>query len=80
MVPILADIANRSRVRRSERALAAVAKLRRQGHTEHLGRPKLVVDRDAVRRMAADGMSLRAIAEEAGISPATAMRIVKALP
>jgi len=32
------------------------------GHTEHLGRPKLVADRDAVRRMAAEGMGLREIA------------------
>lgn len=76
VLAILAVIAKQERVRRSERALAAVAKLRRQGRTEHLGRPHKVVDRDRVRRMAAHGMSLRAIGGATGISPATAMRIV----
>jgi hypothetical protein len=46
VLSILATIAKQERVRRSERASAAIAKLRRQGKTDHLGRPRLVVDRD----------------------------------
>jgi len=64
VLAILAVIAKQVRVRRSERALAAVVELRPQGHTEHLGGPKLVVDRVAVCRMASDGVSLRAIARK----------------
>jgi DNA invertase Pin-like site-specific DNA recombinase len=77
VIAILAVIAKQERVRRSERACAAIARLRRQGHTEHLGRPRLVVDRAKVRRLNKQGASLRAIAAEMGISAATAMRIVR---
>ena len=57
--------------------LATIARLRRQGHTEHLGRPRKAVDRGKVRRLHEQGASLRAIAAEMGIGAATAMRIVK---
>ena len=77
VLSILATIAKQERVRRSERASAAIARLRRQGHTEHLGRPRKVVDRGKVRRMHEQGIALRAIAAETGISAATAMRIVR---
>src|SRR5215469_658661 len=43
VIAILAVIAKQERVRRSERASAAIARLRREGRTEHLGRkPKLI--------------------------------------
>jgi DNA invertase Pin-like site-specific DNA recombinase len=77
VIAILAVIAKQERVRRSERASAAIARLRRQGHTEHLGRPRKVVDRAKVRRMRDQGASLRAIAASMDISAATAMRIVR---
>lgn len=77
VLSILATIAKQERVRRSERASAAIAKLRRQGRTEHLGRPRKVVDRERARRLHAEGWSVRQIAGELGISPATAHRIVK---
>jgi DNA invertase Pin-like site-specific DNA recombinase len=77
VIAILAVIAKQERVRRSERASAAIARLRRQGHTEHLGRPRKVVDRAKVRRMHEQGASLRAIAASMDISAATAMRIVR---
>jgi DNA invertase Pin-like site-specific DNA recombinase len=74
---ILATIAKQERIRRSERAAAAIAKLRRQGKTDHLGRPRLVVDRDRVRRMYVEGLSVRTIAAELGVSAATTHRIVR---
>jgi DNA invertase Pin-like site-specific DNA recombinase len=77
VLSILATIAKQERVRRSERAAAAIARLRRQGKTEHLGRPRLVVDRSKARRLHEQGRSVRQIAEEMGLSVTTAHRIVK---
>jgi DNA invertase Pin-like site-specific DNA recombinase len=51
VLSILATIAEQERVRRSERALAAIAKLRRAGKTEHLGRPRLVVNRSRAQQL-----------------------------
>ena len=62
------------RVRRSERATAAIARLRRQGKIDHLGRPRLVVDRDKARRLHEQGMSVRKIAHEMGLAVATTQR------
>jgi DNA invertase Pin-like site-specific DNA recombinase len=76
VLSILATIAKQERVRRSERASAAIARLKRQGKTEHLGRPRLVLDRDEAQRLHAEGLSIRQIAVQMGISSATAHRIV----
>jgi DNA invertase Pin-like site-specific DNA recombinase len=76
VIAILAVIAKQERIRRSERAAAAIAKLRRQGKTDHLGRPRKVVDRGKARRMHEQGIPLRAIAAELGISTMTACRII----
>jgi DNA invertase Pin-like site-specific DNA recombinase len=76
VLSILATIAKQERIRRSERAVAAIAKLRRQHRTDHLGRPRKVVDRDKVRRLHQDGVPLRAIAAELGVSAMTVQRIV----
>src|SRR5215831_10754999 len=76
VIAILAVIAKQERVRRSERAAAAIAKLRRQGRTEHLGRPKLVLDRQKIRGLHKDGLSVRKIADELGVSAMTVQRIV----
>jgi DNA invertase Pin-like site-specific DNA recombinase len=76
VLSILATIAKQERVRRSERAAAAIARLRRSGHTEHLGRPRLVVDRAKARRLHEQGLSVRKIARQMGLSIATAHRIV----
>jgi DNA invertase Pin-like site-specific DNA recombinase len=78
VLSILATIAKQERVRRSERAAAAIARLRRQGKTEHLGRPRLVVDRSKARRLREQGWSVREIASEMGLSVATTQRIVAA--
>jgi DNA invertase Pin-like site-specific DNA recombinase len=77
VLSILATIAKQERVRRSERAAAAIARLRRSGHTEHLGRPRLVVDRAKARRLHEQGLSVRKIAGQMGLSIATAHRIVR---
>ncbi len=76
VLSILATIAKQERVRRSERAAAAIAKLRHQGRTEHLGRPRRVLDRGKVHRMHAQGIPLRAIAAELGVSAMTVHRIL----
>ncbi len=78
VIAILAVIAKQERVRRSERASAAIARLRRQRRTEHLGRPRLVVDRDRARRLRKEGWSVRKIADELGVSAMTVQRIVTA--
>lgn len=77
VIGILAAIANQERVRRSERARAAVERLRREGRTEHLGRPRLVLDRAKAKRLRREGRSVREIAAELGISAASAHRIVR---
>ena len=76
IVSLLATLAKQESVRRSERASAAYQKLVSQGRTDHLGRKRLVVDREKIRAMAAGGMSVRAIAEKVGISHGSAHRIV----
>jgi DNA invertase Pin-like site-specific DNA recombinase len=76
VLSILATIAKQERVRRSERASAAIARLKRQGRTEHLGRPRLVIDRERARQLRSEGLSVRQIAEKMGISSATAHRVV----
>jgi DNA invertase Pin-like site-specific DNA recombinase len=76
VLSILATIAKQERVRRSERATAAIARLRRQGKTEHLGRPRLVVDKAKARKLHKEGQSVRRIASVLGVSPATAHRLV----
>ena len=76
VLSILATIAKQERVRRSERATAAIARLRRQGKTEHLGRPRLVVDKAKARKLHREGRSVRSIASVLGVSPATAHRLV----
>jgi DNA invertase Pin-like site-specific DNA recombinase len=75
VIGILAVIAKQERIRRSERASAAIARLRRQGKTEHLGRPKLVLDRSRIKRLREQGRSVRNIAVELGISHTTVARI-----
>jgi len=77
VLAILAVIAKQERVRRSERASAAIARLRRQGKTDHLGRPRKVVDRDKVRKLYAEGKSTREIAAAIGASHMTVARILK---
>ena len=78
IVSPLATLAKQESVLRSERASAAYARLKAQGRTDHLGRKRLVVDRDKIRTLAAGGMSVRAIATKFRISHTSVHRIVQA--
>jgi DNA invertase Pin-like site-specific DNA recombinase len=77
IVSLLSTLARQESVRRSERASAAYARLKSQGKTDHLGRKRLVLDRDKVRDMAAGGMSVRAIADKLKVSHTSIHRIVQ---
>jgi DNA invertase Pin-like site-specific DNA recombinase len=77
VIGILAAIAQQERVRRSERAKAAVDRLRRQGKADHLGRPRVVVDRVKARELRQQGLSLREIAAQLKVSHSTVHRIIK---
>jgi DNA invertase Pin-like site-specific DNA recombinase len=79
VLSILATIAKQERIRRSERASAAVARLRSQGTTDHLGRkPKLIGAKlEIVRRLHEEGLSLRAIAAKVHASAMTVQRIIQ---
>jgi DNA invertase Pin-like site-specific DNA recombinase len=77
IISLLAVLAKQESVRRSERASAAYAKLKAQGRTDHLGRKRLVLDREKIRALAAGGMSTRAIATKLKISHTSVHRIVQ---
>jgi DNA invertase Pin-like site-specific DNA recombinase len=77
VLAILAVIAKQERVRRSERAQAAIARLRRQGQADKLGRPRTEPSKRAkAQNLREKGLSLRAIGAKLGISAATVQRIV----
>jgi DNA invertase Pin-like site-specific DNA recombinase len=80
VLSILATIAKQERIRRSERASAAIARLRRAGTTDHLGRKRLVIGSklEAVRQLHSEGLSLRKIAARVHVSPMTVARVVNA--
>jgi Resolvase, N terminal domain/Helix-turn-helix domain len=79
VIAILATIAKQERVRRSERASAAIARLRRQGQADKLGRRPNVFDRARAQKLRADGWSIRQIAAELEQSPMTIQRAVSAV-
>jgi DNA invertase Pin-like site-specific DNA recombinase len=76
VLAILAVIAKQERIRLSERTLAGLARARKEGRVG--GRPRLVVDRNRVFALDEAGMTMREVAEELGISPASVHRILKA--
>jgi DNA invertase Pin-like site-specific DNA recombinase len=79
VLAILAVIAKQERVRRSERALAAIARLRRQGNADRLGRPRTQpAKRSEAQKLRERGWSLRATGAKLGVSAATVQRIVAA--
>jgi DNA-binding NarL/FixJ family response regulator len=61
----------------TERAKAAVDRLKKHGRIEHLGRPRLVIDRAKVGKLHGQGLSVKEIAKRLRISPATAHRIIR---
>jgi DNA invertase Pin-like site-specific DNA recombinase len=75
VLSILATIAKQERIRLSERTIAGLEKARKQGRVG--GRPRVVVNRAKVVEMDADGMTMREIADDLGISAASVCRILK---
>ena len=67
-------IAKQERIRIQERVQAGLARAKAQGKT--LGRPKANVRYERVRTLKKQGLSLRAIAKEAGVSAMTVQRIL----
>jgi len=63
------------RLKISERTVAGLERARKQGRVG--GRPRLVLDRDRVRRLRNEGKSLREISDQMGLSQTTTARIVK---
>src|SRR5215471_20087650 len=53
VIAILATIAKQERIRRSERAKAAIQRLQRKGARAHLGRPRVVFNPEKARELAA---------------------------
>jgi DNA invertase Pin-like site-specific DNA recombinase len=78
VIAILATIAKQERIRRSERAKAAIQRLRRRGTTDHLGRPRAIFNRDRARALADKGWSCAKIAAELGVSAMTVHRALAA--
>ena len=81
VLSILATIAKQERIRRSERASAAIARLGRQGKTDHLGRKRKVLGAklETVRQLHEQGLSLREIAAKVHVSPMTVQRVIQRL-
>jgi DNA invertase Pin-like site-specific DNA recombinase len=75
VLAILAVIAKQERIRLSERTLAGLAKARKEGRIG--GRPRVVVDRAQVEEMEEQGLTLREIAGEVGISAASVSRLLR---
>jgi DNA invertase Pin-like site-specific DNA recombinase len=75
VLSILATIAKQERIRISERVHAGLAKARRQGRVG--GRPRLVLSHAKVSARSREGCTIREIAEEMGVSPASIHRILQ---
>jgi DNA invertase Pin-like site-specific DNA recombinase len=75
VLSILATIAKKERIRISERVVAGLERARMQGRIG--GRRPLVVDRDRISALDAEGWTTREIGEEMGISAASVCRVLK---
>jgi DNA invertase Pin-like site-specific DNA recombinase len=76
VIGILAVIAKQERVRLSERTRAGIAVARSKGR--QIGRPRLNTQPVEIARLKAQGLSLRAIGRELGISEGSVRRLVAA--
>lgn len=77
VISIAATLAKQERLKISERTIAGLQRAKRQGRVG--GRPRVVVDRDAVVRMRKAGRSLGEISAEMGLSKTTVARLVAAV-
>jgi DNA invertase Pin-like site-specific DNA recombinase len=72
MLAVAAWIAKQERQRISDRTKAGLKIARREGKT--LGRPRCVVDRDKIRQLQKQGLSLRQIGKQLKVAPVTIFR------
>jgi DNA invertase Pin-like site-specific DNA recombinase len=75
VLAILAAIAKQENIRLSERVHAGLNRAKAQGKV--LGRPKAAVRPERVLTLRAKGFSLRAIADQTGVSVMTIQRLLK---
>jgi DNA invertase Pin-like site-specific DNA recombinase len=76
VIAIIATVAKQERVRLSERTKAGIAIARSKGR--QIGRPKLNVTHAEITRLRAQGLSLRAVGRELGISEGSVRRLAVA--
>ena len=76
IISIMATLAKQERVRLSERTKAGLAIARSKGR--QIGRPRLKVHSSDVARLKAQGLSLRAIGRELGVSEGSVRRLAAA--
>jgi DNA invertase Pin-like site-specific DNA recombinase len=74
VIAILAAVAKQEHARLSERVVAGLRRAKREGKV--LGRKRIIVDREKIRAMAANGQSVRAIAGEVGVSKSLVANIL----
>jgi len=74
VIAILAAVAKQEHARLSERVVAGLRRAKREGKV--LGRKRIIVDRDKIRAMHANGQSVRVIAAEIGISKSLVANIL----
>jgi DNA invertase Pin-like site-specific DNA recombinase len=75
VLAILAAIAKQERVRLSERVQAGLSRAKAQGKV--LGRPRAAVRSERVLALRAKGLSLRAVADQTGVSVMTIQRLLR---
>ena len=76
VVSLMATLAKQERLRISERTKAGLQRARRSGKV--LGRPRIDVDAEALRKLKQDGKSLRQIAALTDLSLSTVVRALSA--
>jgi DNA invertase Pin-like site-specific DNA recombinase len=74
VIAILAAVAKQEHARLSERVVAGLRRAKREGKV--LGRRRIIIDRERIRAMAANGQSVRAIAGEVGVSKSLVANIL----
>ncbi len=80
VLAILATVAKQERIRLSERTIAGLERVRKNGPApgkKEIGRPKLVNNRFKMYELAKSGMSIRLIAEHLQVSKSTVERRIK---
>jgi DNA invertase Pin-like site-specific DNA recombinase len=75
VVSLMATLAKQERLRISERTKAGLQRARRAGKT--LGRPRVEINADKIRRLRKRGFSLRQIASQERLSLSTVVRTLK---